>query len=50
MIVKKNKIGGIPIIDASNNLMGIVTNRDLRFQKDNSMKLDDIMTKKTYYC
>ena len=46
MIVKKNKIGGIPIIDASNNLMGIVTNRDLRFQKDNSMKLDDIMTKK----
>ena len=46
MIVKKNKIGGIPIIDASNNLTGIVTNRDLRFQKDNSMKLDDIMTKK----
>ena len=46
IIVKKNKIGGIPIIDASNNLMGIVTNRDLRFQKDQSMKLDDIMTKK----
>ena len=46
MIVKKNKIGGIPIIDASNNLLGIVTNRDLRFQKDQSMKLDDIMTKK----
>ena len=44
--MKKNKIGGIPIIDASNNLMGIVTNRDLRFQKDQSMKLDDIMTKK----
>ena len=46
MIVKKNKIGGIPIIDASNNLIGIVTNRDLRFQKDLFMKLDDIMTKK----
>ena len=46
MIVKKNKIGGIPIIDASNNLIGIVTNRDLRFQKDQFMKLDDIMTKK----
>ncbi|MEO2083945.1 MAG: IMP dehydrogenase [Marinoscillum sp.] len=46
MIVKKNKIGGIPIINASNNLMGIVTNRDLRFQKDESMKLEDIMTKK----
>ena len=46
MIVKKNKIGGIPIIDASNNLIGIVTNRDLRFQKDQLMKLDDIMTKK----
>ena len=45
MIVKKNKIGGIPIIDASNNLIGIVTNRDLRFQKDQFMKLDDIMTK-----
>ena len=46
IIVKKNKIGGIPIIDASNNLIGIVTNRDLRFQKDQFMKLDDIMTKK----
>ena len=46
MIVKKNKIGGIPIIDAFNNLIGIVTNRDLRFQKDQSIKLDDIMTKK----
>ena len=46
MIVKKNKIGGIPIIDAFNNLIGIVTNRDLRFQKDQFMKLDDIMTKK----
>jgi len=46
LIVKKNKIGGIPIVDDFNNLIGIVTNRDLRFQKDDSMSLEKIMTKK----
>ena len=45
-IMKKNHIGGIPIINAAADLVGIVTNRDLRFQKDQSLKLSDIMTKK----
>ena len=38
-IMKKNQIGGIPIVNKSEELVGIVTNRDLRFQKDNSKKL-----------
>src|SRR5690606_27174975 len=33
-IMKENKIGGIPVVDANNKLVGIVTNRDLRFQKN----------------
>lgn len=32
-LMEENKIGGIPVIDASNRLMGIVTSRDLRFEK-----------------
>ena len=46
LIMKKNHIGGIPIINDVNDLVGIVTNRDLRFQKDENLKLRDIMTKK----
>ena len=45
-IMKKNQIGGIPIINSNNDLVGIVTNRDLRFQKDHSVSLSEIMTKK----
>ena len=45
-VMKKNQIGGIPIINSSNELIGIVTNRDLRFQKENDKKLSGIMTKK----
>ena len=45
-IMKQNHIGGIPIINDATDLVGIVTNRDLRFQKDQSLKLSDIMTKK----
>ena len=44
-IMKKHKIGGIPIINSKEELIGIVTNRDLRFQKDISQKLSEIMTK-----
>ena len=44
-IMKKNQIGGIPIVNSREELVGIVTNRDLRFQKDNSKKLSGIMTK-----
>ena len=46
LIMKKNHIGGIPIINDVTDLVGIVTNRDLRFQKDENLKLRDIMTKK----
>jgi IMP dehydrogenase len=38
------KIGGIPVIDSNKLLVGIVTNRDLRFQKDMSAPVKDIMT------
>ncbi len=45
MMMKENKIGGIPVIDSENLLIGIVTNRDLRFQQDMGRKIDDVMTK-----
>ena len=45
-IMKKHQIGGIPVITESNDLVGIVTNRDMRFQKDHSLSLKDVMTKK----
>lgn len=38
-------IGGIPITDEKGILIGIVTNRDLRFEKDYSHRLEDVMTK-----
>lgn len=38
-------IGGIPVVDKDNKLVGIVTNRDLRFQTDMSRKIDEVMTK-----
>ncbi len=38
-------IGGIPVVDKDNKLVGIVTNRDLRFQSDLSRKIDEVMTK-----
>jgi IMP dehydrogenase len=44
-LMKKHKIGGIPIVDQANNLNGIVTNRDLRFEPEMDKKLGTIMTK-----
>tara|TARA_A100001011_G_scaffold246455_1_gene254695 strand:- start:4134 stop:5609 length:1476 start_codon:yes stop_codon:yes gene_type:complete len=44
--MKKFKIGGIPIVSKTGKLIGIVTNRDLRFEKDNSKKLSEVMTTK----
>lgn len=38
-------IGGIPVVDDANVLVGIVTNRDLRFQTDMNRKIDEVMTK-----
>lgn len=39
------KIGGIPVVDTDNKLVGIVTNRDLRFERDMNKLIDDVMTK-----
>lgn len=44
-IMKENQIGGIPVINAQRKLVGIVTNRDLRFQKDMSRPISELMTK-----
>ncbi|MBO4397382.1 MAG: IMP dehydrogenase [Bacteroidaceae bacterium] len=38
-------IGGIPVVDEENKLVGIVTNRDLRFQRDGNKLIDEVMTK-----
>ncbi|MFZ6050933.1 IMP dehydrogenase [Halocola ammonii] len=43
-IMAENKIGGIPIVDDENNLKGILTNRDLRFQKNMKESISGIMT------
>ncbi len=43
-LMSKYKIGGIPIVSDDGKLKGIVTNRDLRFEKDNNKKLADMMT------
>lgn len=42
--MREYSIGGIPIVDENNTLIGIVTNRDLRFEKDFDRKLEEIMT------
>lgn len=44
-IMREYKIGGIPVIDKNKKLAGIITNRDLRFHKDLSSPVVDIMTK-----
>ena len=44
-IMREFKIGGIPIVDRGGNLVGIITNRDLRFQTDMNVPVESIMTK-----
>ncbi len=44
-IMREFKIGGIPVIDSNGKLLGIITNRDLRFQKDLSVPVEKIMTR-----
>ena len=44
MSMKEHRIGGIPIIDNEGYLKGIVTNRDLRFEKESSRPITEIMT------
>jgi IMP dehydrogenase len=42
--MRDHKIGGIPVVDASGQLKGIVTNRDLRFEKNNDRAIVEVMT------
>ncbi|TGE19813.1 IMP dehydrogenase [Hymenobacter elongatus] len=44
-LMRDNKIGGIPIVDAQRRLKGILTNRDLRFEKDMNRPVSEVMTK-----
>ena len=43
-LMKEYKIGGIPVVDEQNVLIGIVTNRDLRFQQEMDRAISDVMT------
>jgi IMP dehydrogenase len=45
-LMAENKIGGIPVISKDRKLRGIVTNRDLRFEKELNKKIADVMTTK----
>ena len=42
--MKEHSIGGIPIVDANKKLIGIVTNRDLRFEKNDDRPIAEVMT------
>ena len=42
--MQRYKIGGIPIVDDDNKLLGIVTNRDLRFEKNSTRPIKEVMT------
>lgn len=44
-IMKKYRVSGIPIIDQNQKLVGILTNRDLRFEPNKNQKVSDLMTK-----
>jgi IMP dehydrogenase len=44
-IMKEHKIGGIPIVNGGFKLVGILTNRDLRFEKDTTRLVSEVMTK-----
>lgn len=48
-IMRENKIGGIPIVDKEGLLVGILTNRDLRFEVDAKRKVSEVMTHDNLY-
>ncbi len=48
-LMRENKIGGIPIVDKDRKLVGILTNRDLRFENDPKRKVSEVMTKENLY-
>lgn len=45
LLMAEYKIGGIPVVDSVKKLIGIVTNRDLRFEKNLKKKVSEVMTK-----
>jgi IMP dehydrogenase len=45
-LMRQYNISGLPVVDADNKPVGIVTNRDLRFERNLSQKVSDVMTKK----
>ncbi|MBO4964975.1 MAG: IMP dehydrogenase [Muribaculaceae bacterium] len=44
-MMREYHIGGIPVVDEAGMLLGIVTNRDLRFERDLTRRVDEVMTK-----
>jgi len=44
-LMQEYKIGGIPVVDNKHRLIGIVTNRDLRFEQNMERSIEDVMTK-----
>lgn len=48
-LMRENKIGGIPIIDKNRKLVGILTNRDLRFEENLKRKVSEVMTKENLF-
>ncbi len=44
-LMRENKIGGIPIVDSNHKLVGILTNRDLRFETNYKDRVSTVMTK-----
>ena len=45
-LMNENRIGGIPVVEEDMTLIGIVTNRDLRFQQDLNKRIEEVMTSK----
>ena len=45
-LMKKNKISGIPVVEKNNKLVGILTNRDVRFVSNQEIKIKELMTKR----
>ncbi|MBX2845572.1 MAG: IMP dehydrogenase [Saprospiraceae bacterium] len=43
-LMREHKIGGIPVVDEAGKLVGIITNRDLRFETDNDRPIAELMT------
>lgn len=44
-LMNEFKISGVPVVDGHNKLLGILTNRDMRFEKDMRKRVDEVMTK-----